>query len=637
MNIIVILFAVTAVISGFLTRAVRDLALRFGVVDTPDHRKVHKQPIPRMGGLAIFLAFSAGLLVTAVPGFGSPIAEVSLQKVAALLVPAGVMVLVGLLDDIVNLKPLHKLFGQVLAAGMAVYFGAGVTGLSFLPGVVLPSVVDVIFTVGWLVFVANAVNLMDGLDGLAGGVSFITLCTLIITAVVTGKTELIIPAGLLASAIIGFLFFNFHPATIFLGDTGSLFLGFTIALLALDNSFVGAASFSFFAPFLMLGLPISDTVLTIVRRLESGKIPKVSAGRVRSGIRARLKKLMQADKLHMHHRFIALGQSHGSTVIIMYGIALLFCLLGFTSILLNDRTVFYILAANMIALVIGFSRLGYITSSFTGNSHFVRRYLATHAAPHSFFQGIIDLLVVVLSFSLAFMLRYDYYLPPFHYEVFTRLLALVMVIKMGFFYLTRLYSKHWRIMQGEDMFRVIRSNGLASLAAYVIISSGVLRNDLAVGVLVLDFFICAFLLIGIRVGYQLYLDRYGHETTHLNNALLYGVTPKSAATFFSKELLREYGLNPVGLIEAEGQERKLRGRKYDGLPVFRGDVDISEAIEKYHIEVLLVDERLLGLDAGLLQRLKQRLPALRIEPYAISFQDPVSRVKTPATAEITHA
>ncbi len=623
MIFIIFLFLFTAILSGFLTWLVREFATRLGVVDMPGERKVHHKPIPRMGGLAIFLAFSAVLLLLTVPLPGIQVPLLSSARVFALLVPVTVMTFVGMLDDVFNLKPVQKLVGQIIAAGLAVYMGAGLTTFSFLPGVTLPEWLSAVFTIGWLVFVANAVNLMDGLDGLAGGISLITLCTLLIAATVLGKTELVIPAGLFGAAVIGFLFFNLYPATIFLGDTGSLLLGFTIALLALDHSFVGAASFSVFAPFLMLGLPISETVLTIIRRLESGQIPNVSSRRLGNRLKSKLQKLMQADKLHMHHRFISLGLSHTGTVLSMYSIALIFCFLGLVSILLSNRTVFFILGANMIALLIGFARLGYVTSSFTGNSHFTRRFYAHTVAPHSFFQGIIDLLLVVVAFSLAFMLRYDYYRPPFSHEVFTQLLGRVMIIKMAFFFLTRLYGYRWRIVRSEDIFRVIRSNAFASLAVYVLISSGYLRNDLALSVLLFDFFICVFLMTGTRIAYYVFDERFGSGRNRLRNALLYGVNATNAATYFSKELLRAHGLHPVGLIAGEGAEpEQPEGKKFYGLPIFRGDIDISEAIEKFHIDVLLVDDHLCKQTPGLLSRLQKKFATLEIKLFGIRFSSP---------------
>ena len=284
-----------------LTPLVKRLAFRLGAVDAPNYRKVHARIMPRLGGLAIYLAFMIGiLLLKFVTDFQS-------DYLYEILIAATIIVIVGVVDDMRELSAKAKLLGQLIAACIVVFVGGVQIDIINLPfgGELNFGWLGIPFTIIWIVGITNAINLIDGLDGLAAGVSTIALMTLAVMAMLMNNGIVIAMAAILAAATIGFLFFNFHPAKIFMGDTGALFLGFMISVLALLG-FKNITVISFVIPVIMLGVPISDTFFAIVRRKRSGK------------------KWSDPDKSHLHHRLLDLGFSHRQTVLLIYAMAAMF-------------------------------------------------------------------------------------------------------------------------------------------------------------------------------------------------------------------------------------------------------------------------------------------------------------------------
>lgn len=295
-----------------LTPLVKKLAVRIGATDVPNARKVHTTVMPRLGGLGIFLAFVIGLLAV-LPFIPYEFTLREQHFIKALLIGGGVIVLIGALDDRFELSAKVKLLGQIAAACIVVFgFDIRVDFVNIPFNNSYSSLEDWIaipLTLFWIVGVTNAVNLIDGLDGLAAGVSGIAIATIAVMAFLMGNTMVALMCLLLLGSIVGFLFFNFHPAKIFMGDTGSLFLGFCLALLALLG-FKQIAVVSFLTPLLIIGVPLSDTFFAIVRR----KLQK--------------KPIFAPDKGHLHHCLRELGFSHRQTVLIIYGIAAFFGILA---------------------------------------------------------------------------------------------------------------------------------------------------------------------------------------------------------------------------------------------------------------------------------------------------------------------
>lgn len=300
----------TAVIVSFATTPlVKRMAYKVGAIDVPkDERRMHKTPIPRLGGLAIFIAFLFSVVL---------FVDIDRQFRGTLL---GVIMIVilGVMDDILTLKALPKFLVQIAAAGVAVYHGCVIQFVSNPNVFSNHAYVDlgwiaVPLTIIWIVAITNAVNFIDGLDGLAVGVSAISTASLLIIAVLLQEWTICIILAALLGSCLGFIPYNLNPAKIFMGDTGATFLGFILACLSVQGLFKFYAVISFAVPFLVLGVPIFDICFAFLRRILKGQNP------------------MKADRGHVHHRLIDMGFNQKQAVAISY---MLTAILGLAAVLL---------------------------------------------------------------------------------------------------------------------------------------------------------------------------------------------------------------------------------------------------------------------------------------------------------------
>ena len=308
---------VAALLISFITTPiVKDLAQKWGAVDVPkDGRRMHDHPIPRMGGLAIFFGFLFSVLIffPFVPGGGLS------RPIQGMLLGAVIIVILGIFDDIYALPALPKLLVQIVAASVAVISGNHIDTISNpnifsaepyweLGWLAIP------VTIVWIVAVTNAVNLIDGLDGLACGVSTISSMTMLVIALSVAEPNVALIAAALAGGCIGFLPYNLNPAKIFMGDTGSTFLGYVLGVVSIQGLFKYYTLISFVVPFLMLGLPIFDTCFAFIRRIAHGQSP------------------MHADRSHIHHRLIDMGLNQKQAVAVLYVVS---TILGLCAVVLT--------------------------------------------------------------------------------------------------------------------------------------------------------------------------------------------------------------------------------------------------------------------------------------------------------------
>lgn len=335
-----IVIIMTFGISVILTPIMTFVSKAIGAIDKPNERRVNKKPMPSAGGLVIFIAFAlASVLIlphivhsqpvlhptgAGVPG-GSPQSHpphlVSyLSYIWPFVVGSGIVVLTGLIDDIKEISPKMKMAGLFVAASFIWFFtNARFDNLKIPfggPLLIFPAWLSFIFTVFWILAITNALNLIDGLDGLASGVSIISLTTMgVVSYFFLPSPNVFLPITIftIVAAIMGFFPYNYHPAIIYLGDTGALFLGFIISVASLQG-LKNATAVAVLTPLLILGVPLTDTIMAMVRR----KLNRQS--------------ITTADKRHLHHRLMALGFTHRGAVLVIYGIAAIF---AFISILLQ--------------------------------------------------------------------------------------------------------------------------------------------------------------------------------------------------------------------------------------------------------------------------------------------------------------
>lgn len=343
---IALLSLVSLVSALIVTPIVIRYSKKLHITDKPNARKVHKEPVPTLGGIAIAISFIVGLLVL------QPTSDFHLS----IIIGAGVILLLGIFDDIYDLSAKFKFFIQILVACFVVFWGGLQVEFINLPfgGELEFGLFSGIFTVFWIVGVTNAINLIDGLDGLAAGVSGIALITVAGMAMLMGDVYVTTMALVLFFSIVGFLRYNFHPAKIFMGDTGALFLGFMISVLSLLG-FKNVTVVSFLIPIFILGVPISDTLIAMLRR-------KINNRPVSS-----------PDSAHLHHRLTQFGFSHKQTVLFIYLLSALFSL---AAILFSMTTLWgsmIILCVVLVVIIMLVESLEMINSNFKPFTNLFKR------------------------------------------------------------------------------------------------------------------------------------------------------------------------------------------------------------------------------------------------------------------------
>lgn len=304
LSLVILLTACSSLLCLLLTLPVQHLALQLGWVDQPDlQRKIHRVPVPRIGGIPVVLACAGSFGALLAMGLGAnPAVEQSLSVAWKLLPASALAFLTGLLDDLVGLRPTRKLGGQVLAASLACLGGFHFrifADLGWGPAW------DLALTLAWLVLCANAFNLIDGVDGLATGTGLIATLTMLLVALLRGNMGLVVTVAPLAGSLLGFLLFNFNPASIFLGDCGSLSIGFILGCFAVMLSQSSATLPTMIAPAVALSIPLLDTTLSLARRYVGGR------------------PIFTADHDHVHHRLIERGFTPRRVCLILFAASVL--------------------------------------------------------------------------------------------------------------------------------------------------------------------------------------------------------------------------------------------------------------------------------------------------------------------------
>ncbi|MCM3716139.1 glycosyltransferase family 4 protein [Halalkalibacter oceani] len=342
---LVLALVICFIVTVLITPVVKRFAIKIGATDKPNHRKVHQKVMARLGGLAIYIGFLVGFLIL----------QPESSYTIPILIGGFIIIVTGFLDDMIELSAKWKLLGQVAAAAVVVYGGVQVEFIN------LPFEMQLEFgwfsiplTLLWIIGVTNAINLIDGLDGLAAGVSSIVLLTITGIAIMDGSMFVAALGVILLGSTLGFLVHNFNPAKIFMGDTGALFLGFMISVIALLG-FKNVTVSSLLVPIVILAIPISDTLFAIIRRLVQKK------------------PLSAPDKSHLHHCLLRLGLTHRQTVLTIYAMTAFFSLAAVMMTMATFWTSVLIIFVLLFAIEFLVERVGLISKDYRPMMNFLRR------------------------------------------------------------------------------------------------------------------------------------------------------------------------------------------------------------------------------------------------------------------------
>jgi UDP-GlcNAc:undecaprenyl-phosphate GlcNAc-1-phosphate transferase len=509
------------------------------------------------GGIAIYVSFVVGYL------FFAP----TLPNSYPILLAGTMLFLAGLLDDLYQLKPYTKLIAQVIAAATVVYFGVRLTLTN-------SEVINDFITIFWLVGITNAINLLDNMDGLAGGVSVISCAFLGITFLVGGQTQEAVLPALLGSAVVGFLIFNFNPASIFMGDCGSMFLGFMLGGTAmLSYGRLRNVTAVLLTPVLILLIPIFDTCVVTVTRKLSGR------------------PVSQGGRDHTSHRLVALGMSERRAVIMLYFLAALSGTLAMMVRFVSASVTLLMVPAFVLLMLFIGLYLGKVKVYDEGEQpegNTLIRVVADFSYKRRVFEVLLDLLLVALAYYGAYILRFDGDIPEQQLAIFMKTLPLLMLIQMAMFWLGGVYRGLWRYMGVDDLITIGKSIfAYATISVIVVFVMynlrGPSRSVFILNGLLLFLFVSVSRL-SFRLLPALVLDHKHKISPDAVPVLIYGAGDGGALLI--REILNNpiHRYLPVGFIDDD--ERKT-GKLIHGYRIF-SSIELPVLLEQHKISDVLI-------------------------------------------------
>ncbi len=565
-------FSIALAGSLLFTVLIRILSRRFGFVAKPRQDRWHKKPTSLFGGVAIFMGFAVAYLVCRPSAWG--------QNGLLITCCAG-MFLVGLIDDFVQLKPYAKLVAQIVISTVFTTFGLR---LHWLPSAVL----DQALTIFWLVGITNALNLLDNLDGLAGGIAAIAAGYLVYFCHMAGQPSVAALAAAFVGAVVGFLVFNFNPASIFMGDCGSLFLGFFLGGVSLVNNQPGLRRnvIAILAiPVLLLLIPIIDTSLVTVSRKLNGR------------------SVSQGGRDHTSHRLVALGLSERGAALTLWTLALAS---GAVAVLVRNLSW---PVAGLIVPLFGMGLLLFLTvvagvrvySPVEGEGADVKgRALLPTLADFTYKRRILevlnDLVMIVVAYYAAFLLRFDGSLLAPYYARFALSLPLVIAVQLAAMLALGLYRGLWRYTSMSDLIVLGRAVGGAWIASIVAVAFVLRLDGFSRGMLMMDGILLLVGVAGSRVSLRLirtWIADLKRAPTGSRRVLIYGAGDGGELLVREMQNNRALGLFPIGFVDDDPQKE---GRVIHGVRVLGPLARLSELATAERAEELVISTNSLATE-----------------------------------------
>ncbi|MGI9055000.1 MAG: hypothetical protein ACR2F2_04270 [Pyrinomonadaceae bacterium] len=547
-------------LSVLLTYLVREFARKKGIVAKPKSDRWHKKPTAMLGGLAIFLATVIIALLLVPPSL----------ELWVILGGSSFMFLLGLIDDIFHIKPYQKLIGQFISAAIVISYG-----------LVLPwtdsQIINIVITAFWLIGITNAINLLDNMDGLAAGIAAVAAFSL---AVGAGGDIYSVESLLLATfigALVGFLVFNFNPASIFMGDCGSLFVGFLLASSVMLNQ-TGGRSRSVFSilavPVLILFVPIFDTTFVTVLRKVWGR------------------KASQGGRDHTSHRLVALGLTEKSAVILLYGLALL---AGFISILVRElETTRSIALVGLFTLVLTIAGV-YLAKVKVYKEQEAELALENKAAfgflinlshKRRIFEVFLDAGLITLAYYGSYVLLFDNFEVTTNWDLFIKTLPILIVLKLAAFLMTGVYRGIWRYTSIGDLLSFLRGVILGSCLSVLAILLLYRFKDFSRTVFLVDAILLLFALAGSRMAFRLFRQLIPNQINKEGRrVLIYGAGDGGELILRELHNNPQWNYNPIGFIDDDPLKTD---KLIHGLRVFGGNGSLQSICRENQVQEILI-------------------------------------------------
>ena len=597
---IVLAFALPLVSALLVTPGVIRLARGAGAVDMPNERKIHTQPVPRLGGLTVYISFflAAALMIVIHPSIFVSTWFFS-AKGTAFLASLVFILLLGIWDDIQPLRPGLKFCVQALIATGCYAAGFRISDVTnpFTSGLFHLGSFDYPLTVLWIVGVTNACNLIDGLDGLASGVGIIASLTIFLITLLGGDIATALLALFLAGSLMGFLKYNFNPARIFLGDSGSLFMGLALAVLSIQSSTKGSTAVAILIPFLALGVPIMDTLISMTRRLLGSFLP----GRQESqNLAHKLHSMFLPDRRHIHHQLLALGFSHRGAVLVLYLVSCGFGAGAFLVTILNNAGASFIIFAFAVAMVAGIRHLRYREMAILRNGVLLPLY-EWPMINRAIFQSFFDLGFIAVAFTVACALTTGQGPGDDFKQKILTVLPVVCSIQISTFYFLGLYRGIYSHVGVGDLLKIIRPVAVAiivtSLASMLLMRT---YPFFSLPLFIIDFYFLLTLIAGSRLSFNLLNYLFRKESKTGKEILIYGADTNGVLTLH--RILNDdgFGLRPAGFLDDNPQ---LEGKSVNGYEVFGGHWKLPRLLKERHIDQILISSD--RIHPEVLKRIKQ--------------------------------
>lgn len=549
-----------AIVATFL---VRGFARKYDFVAKPKSDRWHRKPTAMLGGVAIFVS-AAVMYALFVP---------KTQESLVVFAGGSFLFLIGLLDDLLNIKPYQKLLGQLFGAIIVVGFGLKLPLTGY-------ELVDIWLTVFWIVGITNAINLLDNMDGLAAGISAIAAISLGVSFLVNGQTAEAMFIAVLIGSLLGFLIFNFNPASIFMGDCGSMFVGFLLASTVLVNQ-VGGRSRGIVpilaVPVLVLFVPIFDTTFVTILRKMWGR------------------KASQGGRDHTSHRLVALGLSERNAVLMLYAFAVAAALLSvMVSQLAITQSLALIAFFTIVLAIVGvyLSKVKVyderqVDAARRDNAVFT--FLVNVSYKRRVFEVFLDAFLITLSYYAAYLLLFGSFEDSPNWQLFLSSLPLLIILKLAAFLLVGVYRGLWRYTSIGDLITFAKGVILGSCLSILAVLLVFRFQNFSRAVFILDGIILLFALFGSRMAFRLFRQMLPLQmSTEGRRVLIYGAGDGGEMVLRELKNNAEWRYIPVGFIDDDPMKKD---KVIHGLYVFGGNGDLPRICRSKDIEEVLISFR----------------------------------------------
>lgn len=571
-------------LSCILTYIVRNLAHRYGFVAKPKNDRWHKTTTAMMGGVAIFLSTFLLYLVFVPKNF----------ELFVIMGASSLLFAVGLIDDLLNIKPYQKLIGQLAGAIIVIGFGLKMplTGIELL---------DIGITVFWLIGITNAVNLLDNMDGLATGIAAIAAISLTIGLILNGQTSEALIVAVFVGSLLGFLIFNFNPASVFMGDCGSMFIGFLLAssVLLSDTGGRSRGVFSILAvPALILLVPIFDTTLVTILRKMWGR------------------KASQGGRDHTSHRLVALGLSERSAVLMLYAFA---AAAGALSLFVSHMQLIESAAAILVFIIVLVIIGVYLSKvkvyeedqedlAIKNNAAF--SFLVDVSYKRRIFEVVLDVFLITLSYFAA----YNFLFGSFdetegNWTLFIRTLPMLVFIKLSTFLLAGVYRGVWRYTSIGDLITFAKAIGISSALSILVLLMVYRFENFSRGVFILDALILFLMLAGSRMAFRVIRELL--PITHVTEGrrvLIYGAGDGGELVLRELRNNPHWNFQPVGFVD---DDHLKTNKVIGGLKVFEIKTGIADICREKNVQEILISFR--DIEPDKMSEIKEICREARVE------------------------